>query len=271
MVTGSIVNTGVRTAGYARQDGYAYRFDWGLDGLRSLAPVADVVVVVDILRFTSAVSAALESGSVVLPYRWVSEDASAFAADRGAVVAGRREDGGPSLSPTDLLTMAAGTRLVLPSPNGAALCFAAREFGAERVLAGSLRNATATARFARAAVGVDGVIAVVAAGERWGDALDAVRPAFEDLVGAGAIIDSLDPSGAVAHPRCSPEASAARAAFQYARPRLFENLCDCVSGRELVAIGWEDDIATSAAYDVTTIVAELIGDEFVRAGLRVSR
>jgi phosphosulfolactate phosphohydrolase-like enzyme len=33
----------------------------------------------------------------------------------------------------------------------------------------------------------------------------------------------------------------------------------------LVARGWEDDVATSAALDVTTVVAELVGDAFVRA------
>lgn len=254
--------SGVRAAGYAQQDGFAYRFDWGLDGLRSLAPVVSVVVVVDVLRFTSAVSAAIESGSVVLPYPWSGDDAGSYAAQRGAVVAGQREDGGPSLSPTDLLTMAAGTRLVLPSPNGATLTFAAREFGQVRVLAGCLRNATATARHALR-ISRGGPIAVVAGGERWGESAGSVRPAFEDLVGAGAILAALDPSGSVAAPRCSPEASAARVAYQFARPRLFEHLSACASGRELLDLGWDDDVATSAAHDVTDLAAELIGDEFV--------
>ena len=45
------------------QDGFAYRFDWGPDGLAALAPAAAVVVIVDVLRFTSAVSAAVEAGA----------------------------------------------------------------------------------------------------------------------------------------------------------------------------------------------------------------
>ena len=252
------------------QQGFAYRFDWGLDGLRSLAPHADVVIIVDVLRFTSAVCAALESGTTVYPYPWVGNEVETYAADRNALVAGRREDGGPSLSPTDLLTMVPDSRIVLPSPNGSALTFAARELGARCVLAGCLRNASATARWARsvpgAQRGTQPVVAVIAAGERWGDASGPLRPATEDLIGAGAILIALDPSEAVAAPCCSPEAAAARAAFQHARPRLYETLCATGSGRELLARGWDDDIATSAALDVTTVVAELVDDAFVVAG-----
>ena len=103
------------------QDGFAYRFGWGPDGLAALAPAAAVVVIVDVLRFTSAVSAAVEAGACVIPARWADEQAAAFAASSNAILAGRREDGAPSLSPTDLLTLRPGTRLVLPSPNGATL------------------------------------------------------------------------------------------------------------------------------------------------------
>lgn len=262
---------GIRAIEYAQQNGFAFRFDWGLDGLRSLAPVADATIVVDIFRFTSAVSAALESGSTVLPFPWARDEATTYASDHGAIVAGLREDGGPSLSPTDLLTMSPGTRLVLPSPNGAMLSFSARELGASRVFAGCLRNATATARWAQTVVGDHGVIAIIAGGERWGDPAGPVRPAFEDLIGAGAIFAALDPSGAVGGRRCSPEAAAARAAFHGARSQLFEQLSDCASGRELIDRGWEDDVATCAAYDVTTIVAELIGDEFVQVERRLVR
>jgi 2-phosphosulfolactate phosphatase len=243
------------------QTEFAYRFDWGLDGLRALAPGADVVIIVDVLRFTSAVSAALEGGSAVLPYPWLDDpNAAAFAREHEAVLAGRREDGGPSLSPTDLLTMPPNTRLVLRSPNGATLAFGAREAGAQRVLAGCLRNATATAEYARTRPDARS-IAVIAAGERWEHG--PLRPAVEDLIGAGAILSTLDPSGAIGGACCSPEARAARAAFLDARPRLFEVLSDSTSGRELIARGWEDDVATSAAHDVTTVVAELVDNAFV--------
>jgi 2-phosphosulfolactate phosphatase len=245
------------------QTEFAYRFDWGLEGLRALAPAADVVVIVDVLRFSSAVSAVVESGSIVLPYPWNDETAAQqFAIEHDAVLAGMRENGGLSLSPTDLLTMMPSTRLVLPSPNGATLAFAARDSGANHVLAGCLRNASATAAYARGSLHAQSV-AVIAAGERWGDG--PLRPAVEDLLGAGAVLAALDPSGAVGGPCCSPEARAARAAFADMRPRLFEALCASASGRELIARGWEDDVATSAAHDVTTVVAELIDGAFTAA------
>jgi 2-phosphosulfolactate phosphatase len=243
------------------QDGFAYRFDWGPSGLRALAPDAAVLVIVDVLRFTSAVSAAVEAGCEVLPYRWADEGAAAFAAEHRAELAGVREHGGPSLSPTDLLTREPGGRIVLPSPNGSALSFAAREHGARHVLAGCLRNATATAHAARR-LAAGGAIAVVAAGERWHGATGPLRPAVEDLVGAGAVLAALDPAAAATAPACSPEASAARAAFVAARPRLHEALRDCASGRELIERGWDDDVANCAALDVTSIAARLDGEAF---------
>ena len=249
----------------ASQSDSTYRFDWGLDGLRALAPHADVVIVVDVLRFTSAVSAALESGSTVYPYPWAPNSTAArdFAAGHDAVLAGGREACGPSLSPTDLLA-GCPARLVLPSPNGATLAYAARRLGTSRVFAGCLRNATATATYIRSRM-TEPSVAVIAAGERWGDARGVLRPAVEDMLGAGAILAAFDPSGAIGGRRCSPEARAARAAFLDTGTLLFEALTASASGRELIGRGWEDDVATSAALDVTTVVAELVGDAFVRA------
>lgn len=260
---GSDVDGHLEVASFADQVGFAYRFDWGPNGLRMLAPAVDVVVIVDVLRFTSAVSAANEAGAVVLPYRWADDGAPAFAHGRDAALAGRREDGLLSLSPTDLLRVSAGTRLVLPSPNGSALAFAARAHGARHVLAGCLRNATATAMAARRLASPNGCIAVIGAGERWGGVTGPLRPAVEDLLGAGAVLAALDPSSAISEPGCSPEAAAARAAFVGARPRLADILPTTASGRELLKRGWADDVATCAAWDVTRLASVLSGDEFV--------
>ena len=249
------------------QPGSAYRFDWGAEGLDALAPHAAVIVIVDVLRFTSAVSAAVEAGCRVIPARWADEGAGATAAAAGAVLAGRREDGGPSLSPTDLLTLPPDTRLVLPSPNGATLAARSIDDGVPNVLAGCFRNARATARRAHE-LAAGGPIGIVASGERWparhGGATDgALRPAVEDLLGAGAVLAALDPSSAIGEPRCSPEAAAARAAFVAARPLLVDHLLASVAGRQLVERGWHDDVYTSAALDVTDLAAQLVDGEFV--------
>ena len=85
------------------QAGWRWRFDWGPNGLRRLAPLVDAVVVVDVLRFTTAVDVAVERGAVVYPYRWKDGSEHEFAAARGAVVAsplvGPTVDAPWSLSP----------------------------------------------------------------------------------------------------------------------------------------------------------------------------
>ena len=250
----------------AAQPGFAYRFEWGPHGLRALAPVADVLVIVDVLSFTTCVEVAVARGAIVLPYRFDDSGQAAYAQAQGAVLAHRREQpGAVSLSPASLATLEPGTRVVLPSPNGSALSFGAGDAGARVVLAGCLRNATAVAATARAIAGPDGVIAVLAAGERWRGATGPMRPALEDLLGAGAVLAALDPAASLSAPRCSPEAAAARAAFIGARPRLVETLEACQSGRELIERGYPQDVAWAAQLDISRVVPALRGNAFVPA------
>lgn len=240
------------------QTGHRLRFGRGLDGLRALADEAAVVVVVDVLRFTSAVSAAVEAGATVLPFFWKDERAAAYAAEHDAVLAGYREQGGPSLSPTDLLRLDAGTRLVLPSPNGSTIAFEALEMGVEHVLAGSIRNATATAR--RAERLADGrPIAVIAGGEGWHE-VDGFRAALEDDLGAGAVLAALDPDRTESS---SPDSRAVRAAFLDAADDVRRALRETASGVELIRKGFGDDVETAAELDATSLAAELVDREFV--------
>src|SRR5262249_40915504 len=139
----------------------------------------------------------------------------------GAILAdGHRRPDRYSLSPISLAAIPSGTRLVLPSPNGAALSLRAGALAA--TVAACLRNAAAVARFAGSQ---GGPVAVIACGERWPDGT--LRPCWEDLVGAGAVVAAL------AGPR-SPEAEAACQAFQVAQADLPGRLQACSSGRELL-------------------------------------
>ncbi len=139
------------------------RFDWGIDGALASGIGVDTIVVVDVLSFTTAVSVAVGNGALVFPYRWRDESAPAFAAERGAALAGDRGEGGISLSPVSLLGLGEGDRVVLPSPNGATICAALAGRGA-RVIAGSIRNAPAVA----SCINECGwSVAVIAAGEHW--------------------------------------------------------------------------------------------------------
>ena len=237
------------------QSAFRVRCDWGPMGLRNLAPSADVLVVVDVLSFTTSVDVALGRGAVVFPYRWHDGSEHEFAAANDAVVAGSRwETEGWSLAPSSLATLPTGTRLVLPSPNGSALSFGAREAGATTVVAACLRNAAAVAAM-HADTGA--VVGVVAAGERWRGATGPMRVAFEDLLGAGAVLAGFDRDD------LSPEALAAVAVWRDAETELRDRLLACASGRQLVEAGWAEDVAIAAQAHVSDLVPTLDHDRFV--------
>jgi 2-phosphosulfolactate phosphatase len=201
-------------------------------------------VVVDILRFSTAVEVAVAAGAQVVPERWPGTGSPAGAGGEP----GRR---GWSLSPAALAGVAAGTRVVLASPNGATVSLAVAEAGAV-VLAGSLRNASAVAAAAR---DLGRPVGVVAAGELRHDG--SLRPAVEDLIGAGAVLNALG-----GHP--SPEARAAVAAFLDAAPDLPSVLAGCASARELAARGLTADLSLAAAHDVSRAVPRLEGGAFAQ-------
>jgi 2-phosphosulfolactate phosphatase len=242
------------------QISHPVRFEWGAEGLVALAPRCEVVVVVDVFRFTTCVDVAVGRGAVVYPYSWYDGSEVGYAAERGAALAVKKDPGPDqwTLSPAGLDAIPAGTSLVLPSPNGSSLCFGAREAGATRVLAGCLRNARAVAAVLGAS---GGPIGVVAAGERWGGPDGPLRVALEDLVGAGAILAALGDGSDL-----SPEAVAARAAFLAVRGDLVSQLAACGGGRELLARGWDDDLPYAVALDVSAVVPELVGDRFIDVG-----
>jgi 2-phosphosulfolactate phosphatase len=224
--------------------------DWGLAGV---AQPADVAIIVDVMSFSTCVCVAAERGARIFPFWGGEADAEALAHAVGAdLAASRRDRHALSLSPSSLTAMRAGQSLVLPSPNGARCSLVAR---AKDVLCGSLRNAAAVAR---AAARAGETILVAPAGERWPDG--ALRVAFEDMVGAGAIISCLaSRSGA----DMTPEARAAAAAFEAARPDLRAALFACASGQELVARGFPEDVALAAELDASG-VAPLLSQHRVR-------
>ena len=58
------------------------------------------------------------------------------------------------------------------------------------------------------------------------------------------------------------EARAAMAAFDAARDDLADCLAGSVSGRELLARGWSDDVAVAVALDAEAVAPVLDGSEF---------
>lgn len=236
-------------ASWSDQRDWTVRFEWGPAGLAALG--GETVVVVDVMRFTTAVDAAVSRGAAVHPHRWHDPSAAALAERVGAVLADGAP-GAPSLSPVSLLDLPPGARVVLPSPNGSTCAALADEAGAT-VVAACLRNVGAVAAWLR---DLGGPVTVVACGERWPDG--SLRPALEDHLGAGALVAAL------AGP-ASPEAEAAAAVWRHAADRLPDVLRACASGRELVERGWADDLAYATALDASPHVPVLHDGAFTDA------
>lgn len=241
------------------QAAYDVRFDWGPTGAAAIADGAHLAVVVDVLSFTTTVSVAAQRGVTVFPYRWRDATAEQFAADRGATLARGRSQGGVTLSPASVLAAPELERLVLPSPNGSSISFDLAGSGMT-VVGACLRNRTAVARWLAPRLESGSRLAVVAAGERWPD--DSLRPAVEDLWGAGAVLSALAARG---RPGFSPEAHAARATYDAIRPDLPSALHACASGQELDAIGFGADVDVAAEVGASPVVPVLRDGVFVDA------
>ena len=228
------------------QGEYACRMEWGHGGARRAAERGDVLVVVDVLSFSSAAVTAARRGAIVYPCAEPDDPETLARRVRADAVAVKRDRvpsaGRFSLSPLTFLDVAPGTRVVVASPNGGACCRAAAAGGgASVVLVGSLLNARAVAEVVRRELeaGHDGrAVTVLACGERWqapppAEAGETLRFALEDYLGAGAILAGLPALSK------SPEARACESAFRAASADLDAVLWECGSGRELRAKGYE--------------------------------
>jgi 2-phosphosulfolactate phosphatase len=247
-----------------RQREHGVRFDWGLAGAVAIAERADVVVIVDVLSFTTTLTVALDEGVAVLPFRWGDERAADHAREHGAVLAVGRSRAGPgqiSLSPATLRNGLLPDRVVLPSPNGATIAHHLAA-GRAQCVGASLRNAGSVAAWiADTHDPARTTVAVVAAGERWPDG--ELRPAVEDLWGAGAVIDHLSRGGWT---ELSPEATGARAAWLAVAGDVRTGLLTCASGLELVQGGHAVDVEIAAEVGTSRCVPVLRGEVFLDEG-----
>ncbi|MET9627954.1 2-phosphosulfolactate phosphatase [Lentzea sp. NPDC006480] len=211
------------------QEGYQLKLEWGPEGVDVLRG-CDVLVVVDVLSFTTSVDLVVGNGGQVRPSRWKPRNGT--------------------LRPASLVD---ATGLVeLPSPNGSNLCSLAGETGAH-VLAACLRNASAVAK--RAAE-LGETIGVIPGGERWGInmagegvSFGPLRPCVEDYLGAGAVLAALSGSA-------SPEAQLAVTAFN--NTDVAAAVRGCGSGQELIGHGHAADVELAVQLGVSNAVPVLI-------------
>jgi 2-phosphosulfolactate phosphatase len=226
-----------------RQGGFDVRQGWGVPGIVSLGGEVAALVLVDVLRFTTAVEVATAAGATVHPSLWpydaratppVSDDGEPMEVADGT---------GPrrlSLSPASLRGLGADDRFVLPSLNGSQCAVAAATFSIP-VVAACLRNAAAVAKWVGGSRG-RGPVGVIACGELRPDG--SLRPAIEDRIGAGAVLSALPG-------RASPEARAAITVYRYASSTVDTVLAESPSGRELRERGLAEDLEWAGAIDVS--------------------
>lgn len=206
------------------QHRYQVRLEWGVDGLVRLAP-ADVVIVVDVLRFSTTATDAVARGETVP----LDAAARAGSADGAAVAAAAAR---------------AGAVVLLGCLRNASAVAAA-------VLAEQQRRGERTS------------VAVIAAGERVSGADGApARFAAEDQLGAGAIIDALTALGL---DHTSPEAAVACESFRGLRGAVRHLLTATGSGQEMLDRGGRDEVLAAAAVDAASVVPVLRDGAFVVA------
>ena len=236
--------------------------EWGPTG--ATAVPADYAVVVDVLSFTTTLSVAIERGIEVFPFRWRDSRAAEHAVRHGATLAvgrfealSRGDARHVSLSPASLSAVEGIERLVLPSPNGSTIAFALADSGAQ-VVGACLRNAGAVARWLAPKVADGASVVVVPAGERWYD--DTLRPAVEDLWGAGAVLAGLVDDDASS--RRSPAPRPGWPSRPGGRRGCPDDLLRCAGGVELAEVGFVADVEIAAQHDVSEVVPLLVDESF---------
>jgi 2-phosphosulfolactate phosphatase len=246
---------------FADQSPFQCRMDWGPKGTTEAANRNDILIIIDVIRFSSAVVTAVHHGAIVYPFPMVG-DVHVFAASLGAEVILERGVGGkvsrPSLSPGSYNEAHQGEKFVLASPNGATCTKVSGKVPA--LFVGSFLNSSAVAKAANELQRQTGAaITVIACGERWADATggeDQLRPSIEDYLCAGAILKSLAGTK-------SPESKVCIGAFEACRDQLGELIWESGSSRELrhKNIGLDEDIQYLSRLDVFQEVPVLVQDD----------
>lgn len=230
---------------FYNQKEFTIRTEWSLHGIEQLSKISDVIIIIDVLSFSTCVDIVTNNQALVFPYQWKDESALEYAKKHNAILANtKRESDEYSLAPSSLVSIPQNTKIVLPSPNGSTLSLST---GNCLTLCGCLRNAKSVAEYA---MKKGKNIALIPAGEKWVDRT--LRPAFEDLLGAGAIINYLEGS-------LSPESLTAKLLFENTKNQLFDYVSNCSSGKELIGRGFTYDVELACEFNISDSVPFLNG------------
>jgi 2-phosphosulfolactate phosphatase len=236
------------------------RMEWGIRGVEEASNRGDIIIIVDVLSFSSAVINALHNGVIIYPFPRVGE-INEFAKLVGGEVcilerARARELGLPSLSATSFNETHKGQKFILSSINGATCVKATTK--SSIVLVGGLLNVFSVAEVANKIQRENNInITVIACGERWNNLNNEtrdLRPSIEDYLGAGAILELLNGTK-------SQEAKVCINAYKNSKKEIEELITDSGSGRELLKMGFPEDVKFSCQIDLFKDVPLLVKDD----------
>lgn len=242
------------------QSPYQCRVEWGLRGAREAAERGDITIIVDVLSFSSTVVTAVHYGAAIYPHP-KNEHAQDYAEKvQAKLILGRAEAaeiGFPTLSPVSFGDKHKGQKFVICSLNGALCTWVASHVPA--LYMGCLLNASAVADAANQMQSESGAnITVIPCGEQWNDVQtgeNRLRPAIEDYLGAGAILDQLKGSK-------SPEAEVCVNAFQNSKHQIERLIWNSGSGKELRQRGFENDVIHCSRLNVYSAASKLLDNHF---------
>ena len=240
--------------------------DWAKEGLAYARQKGDIVVIVDVLRFSSAVVTAVAHGFSIYP---VPDRASGeeLAQRVDACLAGRSDSPGISISPVSFMNVPVNQnrKVILPSPNGATCSSMIKD--RDSALVGCFLNAQAVGEMISSLAFSSGrSVTVIACGEQRSVATgervvyvpeEAHRVfAIEDYLGAGAIISSTSLQR-------SAEAEICGRSFSAAEKDLPQLVRESFSGRYLIEHNMRADIEHAVQVSNYNVVPSIHGGDVV--------
>ena len=231
-------------ADWFSQSPHRVRMDWGWRGCIAAAARGDAVVIVDVIRFSTAVCAAASRGVTVYPAS-ERDDIDAMCEQFGAT----QIDNG--LAPATYDTIERGQRVVLRSPNGATCVRLAS--AAPIVMIGAIVNRSAVGNCIYELIHKTKLnVTVIACGERWTAPSDdgALRFAVEDQLGVGAVLSRIRGAD------LSAEAQVCAQAF-LSTTDIVPWITQCGSGREQISKDDRASVVTAAMIDRYPVVPVL--------------
>ncbi len=243
--------------------------EWSAIGAKLAAARGDIVVIVDVLSFSTSVTVVLANGGTALSYshQEIQEQGGpeAVALRLNAEIISRDRQFTQSrfsLSPVSLKAIQPQDRIVLTSINGARCVSSAAK--SPIVVIGALINRLAVAEAISQMLRLSETnrCTLIACGELWSSifpAEEGMRPSIEDLIGVGAIAQALSTEFTL-----SIEAQNAVDTFNANRENLLSFLSNSISGRQLISRDFGGDVELASQLDSEKVVAVWIPSNEIR-------